>query len=59
MPQSSVMETTEQTLLAGLKEAIADLEFIRDVTEDQYIRSLAVAAVEVARIYLNVAKGDK
>jgi hypothetical protein len=53
------METTEQTLLAGLEEALSDLEFIRDVSEDQYIRSLAIAAVNVARIYLNVAKGDK
>lgn len=45
--------TTEQLLRHGLEEALADLEFIRDHSEEPGISELADAAALVASLYLD------
>jgi hypothetical protein len=51
------MATTEQLLESGLREAIADFEFIRSAAKEGEIAALAEAASAVAQLYLNTAKG--
>jgi hypothetical protein len=49
----------ENTLIVGLTEAIADLDFIRSAAKEADIAALAEAASAVASLYLQQAKGNR
>jgi hypothetical protein len=55
-PTIQPMTRTESLLASGLREAVADLEFIRDNIGDEPIRLVAEAAVELGRLYLATAE---